>query len=289
MQAPGRPTLVADAIEIVHSLSERGPDPDKLAEVQASQLQSLKDPYATFGVAVRAGHDYLRRRPTLTLEQMAEEIESTDVATVQQGFRELRQTLLLGVPGDAPVGTRLPVLEFTRIPPPIGGRRFRHRNWPAVSELLVMHPTQLEMRHETGSRVAVFQDLVGMFAFEDGRRHLVRSDGYGLTVDPSQWHRGQEAVAELDRVVPASLHLPHPADNLSNRPPRLGWFARWRPALTRNAVRGLVSKPALFLVFLATWIAGFVAIVKFDIHGVGPVWAVLGGAAVFGVLRSDHG
>ena len=222
----GRASLVADAIDVMHLLDDRGPDPAKLDEVKASYLQTIRDPYATFGLAVRAGGQVLQGRDPLSFDDMVAEVESLDVATVHAGIGEMRRTMLLGVPPDAPVGTQLPQLEHETTTPRPGGRRFRHVNWPAVREVLGVTEHTTEIRGPWGARAVTHSNLAGVIATEDGFRHLIRGDGYGISVDPDAWRGGAKAVARIDALVDPSLLLPHPA-RTEARFAAAGFAARW--------------------------------------------------------------
>jgi zinc protease len=286
VQPAGHETLVRDAIDVVHHLAEHGPDPARLADCTTSFVQGLRDPYATFGVATRAGLSLLHGKPRQTIEEMVDEIQGVTVADAQATFVELRGTLLLGVPGGVPVENRLPELRFERVDAYRDGHPFRHRDWPAVTDRLVVHDSKLELRTASGSLIAPYRELAGVVAFDDGGRHLVRSDGYGITVEPEVWHNGAKAVADVDRLVDSSLQLPHPARQGSSFD-RLGAWTRWRRALSRGAVRGMLSTPVLVLIVLALWVAGFVAIVWLEVPYLGLVWAILGGRFIWGLVNGD--
>ncbi|HEY6743829.1 MAG TPA: hypothetical protein VI110_15820, partial [Lapillicoccus sp.] len=91
-----------------------------------------------------------------------------------------------------------------------------------------------------------------------GARALVDRDGWRLEVEPTLWRRGQEAVAHIDRAVPAALHVPTPALGTTEIPRPLGVRERrrmafrqeWRYARERLGLVGLLGLGVFFLAIL---------------------------------------
>jgi zinc protease len=66
------------------------------------------------------------------------------------------------------------------------------------------------LQTEGSQTTAAYDELAGMITFPDGGRSLIRQDGYQVTVEPTLWHKGEQAVALVDSGVPRALHIPLP-------------------------------------------------------------------------------
>jgi hypothetical protein len=173
-----------------------------------------------------------------------DEIRSVTGPEVRDTFEEFHSSLLFGVPGEAIWDHPLPLLRPRGTPTIVRGRRWRSVNWPADATRLVIGDEGVELRAGKDERTVPVSSVVGMLAFEDGLRHVIQADGFGLWVDPLDWHSGPRAVERLDRVIPAELHLPRPAATRPG-PHRVGVVRRWTSPVTRR-----LSRPSL-----ATWLA----------------------------------
>ena len=239
---PDAATAVRD---VIGRLATDGPDEAALAAVRDRRLQALRDPYNSFGLAALAGQRHLAGRSPQSLDEVLEEVGAVTCEEVRLGFESMRGSLLLGAPEPALARTELRWLEFPSRPGRAEGQRFRGLNWPAVDEELVIGDRSVELRADGVARGVDADEVEGLFVFADGGRHLLRSDGYGITVEPTGWQRGWEAVDALDRFVPVDRHLPHEA-----RPERPAF--EQLPAVRRWWYGALRKLPK----HLEPWIAG---------------------------------
>ena len=206
------PTLVDTVIGMLERLSSEGPAEEALRDVVEATVQAMGDPYQASGLAMRAAVEHLQGRPVTTPEAHLQAVSDMTTADVAESVTQLRETLLLGVPGPTTWDDPMPMLRFRPTQPQPSSDSFRSIDWPAdVSRLRVddQHVQMVDPR--AGEALVVRTDeVVGMFAYGDGLRHVVRSDGYGITIDPRRWRQGARAVELLDRVVDEAVHLPHP-------------------------------------------------------------------------------
>jgi hypothetical protein len=264
------PTLARSATELVRSLSDDGPQADHLRELVESRVQVINDPYNTVGTAGRAAHEHLRGRPTLSREQMIEELEGVTIAALRDVAGEFRRTLMLGVPGDSPVPDEMPQLRQPTHQGWVSGRRFRHQNWPAVSAYLVVDVADAHLVAEPDHQCYHVDDIEGIHKFGDGGRHLVTSDGWGLTVEPGEWRRGATLVAALDAMVPEDRHLPMPAREGVETGPRMGLLRRWWTG--RKTPKGPITLAVASIVLAVVGLV-LMGVGRFLIGGFWLVWA----------------
>ena len=159
--------------------------------------------------------------------------------------------MLMGVPGQAKRSDDLPMLMAPIDVPRRTGRRFRHQDWPATGYELRIDDTAVQLADLDEARTAEVADVEAMFVFDDGGRHLLTRDWYGLTVDPGEWGRGVEAVAMIDRLVEQEKHLPQPARGGQLHGVRISAPRRWRRGLQR-ATRAGIGK-WVFIAFAVTF------------------------------------
>jgi zinc protease len=236
VQARLHDSVVQTALGILDAYAVDGPPPDWLGETIERVIRSMTDPYAVIGVAFGAAHRHLHGFAPESLDDALARVSAVTVEQLRDDLEDLRETLLLGAPAEAVSGSPLPVLSFPLLPTRPDGQSFRSINWPADRDRLRIQRDRIEVSDGDSARVVRFDDLAGYLTFEDGVRHLLRSDGYGITIDPAWWTRGSSAVAAVDARVPTDLHLPQPAP--PERPPveRWSFLRRWwhgvREALT---------------------------------------------------------
>jgi len=236
------PGVLSTAVDLVDRL-ERGVPQAWITEHVEAGIQSLEDPYQAFGLAMRAGHAALNEQLPPSHQDLLLEMEQTDPEEVRGVFRELRRTLLLG----APAGARLPRhaehLSFPRSAPWRSGRAHRSRNWPMDRSRFAAGPPGFEVFQGQQARQIPLDQVVGLYTWNDGTRHIVGRSGWALTVRPGVWSRDAELVHAIDRLVPLPLRLPQPGVGAAPTP-RLPWRKRWLPVLRR----GMSSVPVLSLV-----------------------------------------
>jgi hypothetical protein len=137
------------------------------------------------------------------------------------------------------------------------GRAFRSSNWPADSSILTVAADGVAVTVPTGTRWLPVSGAEALYVFPDGLRTLIGRDGWALSIEPARWQRGQEAVAELDRLLPGDLHLPQPALDRPLDFEPAPFARRWWLYLQRKDYFWLLT--ALVLTPLVVWISSLVA------------------------------
>ncbi|MFN8190804.1 MAG: hypothetical protein U0R78_10280 [Nocardioidaceae bacterium] len=242
-------SLVDSILDLVNRLRDE-PVPDTwLAEVIESRHQSMRDPYFATALAGRAAHYHLMGMPPQTHEEVVAELLATTTDGVQETLREFAGSLLLGIPGKTTWRDQIPMLSFPETTPQREGRQFKSVDWPASTARLTVGPERIEISDGDVARAVHLRDVAALFVFEDGGRHLVSVDGWGVSVEPSSWRRGPDAVVSVDEVVPRHLHLPLPA---RHHPPEHASLTRlqrwWGPVRRVTRGRVLMSVVALLMV-----------------------------------------
>lgn len=300
------PGCVKTARELLRTHAQRGPDEAVVSEIKAMIIQGLRDPYATYGQARRAGAMHLAGvEPHLTLDEVVAEYESVTADEVRTHAAECFRSLLLGLPHEAV--ERVPVRMITQPTttprvPPMAGRK--HTNWPGCLDRLFVDTNGTVLA--TGNKALDFahQDLAAYLTFPSGIRHLVRANGWGLTIDPVEWSGGAQVVAWLDACVPAALHAPQRDPDGRQQFARLSFRRRYLALLGSSGAKDPVvaadpkAQTLAWVAFCLAGFTGFVLIVGlgialaeiFDLTG-GYVmlWSVVMVAAVSGYLgRKDE-
>lgn len=226
-------TLAHQARMLVHELASDGPESTWLDDVKVMRRQAILDPYALVGTAVRAAHDYLRARPVLDQDEVLAELDDTTIEDVQVNAQEFARSLLLGLPGEATAPTDIPAVAQPTEKGVVAGHRFRRADWPATTHALVVDADDAHLVADDEYTCYHARDIAGMLCWNDGGRHLITSDGWGLTVEPTYWRGGRKAVELLDAMVPGPRRLPMP-DRDPVAPPQLpNPLRRWWSAATR--------------------------------------------------------
>jgi hypothetical protein len=280
-------TLANNILELTRSLV-RTPELDLLAELKASATQSIRDPYAQFSVAMRAGLALLHGQEVQTADDVIAELEAVSPHDVVVGFEQFLGTLLIGLPGGTAWQNQVPRLKPRTTVPTVKGARHRSRNWPADRSRLVIGGDAIQISDGDEARVVRLEEAEGVLAHENGLRHVVSFDGYAVTVNPHEWHRGADAVRRLDQITPPSKLLPRPAAPGIDRDVRLSAVRRWTGPL-RGKVRGKVTRvhllqAALLLGGLAVIAVGITVAILADITPVGILAGMLGVGMIRGAV-----
>ncbi|WP_151081591.1 hypothetical protein [Nocardioides cynanchi] len=214
---------VETALEIAARLGRDGVPRDWLQEAVDNRLGELEHRDVGFLIAHRSALAVLSDRVPQTLEEMVDELRSTDPAEVDAAAREFNDTLLLGAP-EHPIRRRDPVqlITFPERPPVGVVPRHRHVDWPADAATFAVDSQTVERASGTTARVMRVPDIVSVFAWRDGTRQLIGRDGSTLWMEPAEWRGGDDLTAQLDSWLPADLRVPVP-----DRP---GTFQRMAPA-----------------------------------------------------------
>ncbi len=201
---------IHSAVNSSWRFAAEGVPPEWVTDIVAARSQSVQDPYAAFGLAVRAGHYWLGGLRPLTLAETLEELHSTTADSVRAAARSFYDTLMVGAPSPAETVHWLPVPRFPERTMPTEQSQ-RHRDWPAVGTRIMVDDSGMALLDGHTARAIPADEVAAMYVFADGIRHVVSDRGWGLTLDPDQWHSGTTLTQTLDRIVPAELRLPQPA------------------------------------------------------------------------------
>lgn len=252
------PTIADEVLGLVRDLATMGPEPARFADVREARVQAMRDPYATVGLAMRAAHDHLAGRQILSFDEYLDEALAVSARDVQAEARAFKDTLLLGIPGQSRWSDQLPMTEWPEQRPMLAGKRFRHRDWPAVRSRLVVGPQGVEVALRSESRRVEFENATGVLEHADSARTLVSHDGWNLMIDPQAWHRGAVAVGLMDRLSPEHLRMtqPWPADAGFQRGSAWSRWKAWGVSVLRPQAKSRVWTRLLPLLLLA-----FVAVV----------------------------
>lgn len=219
-------------LDVLDRLRDDGPAEDLYRRVVDRRLQALRDPYAAVGIAHYAASQHFSGRPEQDLAACLAEVEALSSEDVRAVVAEVATNLLLGAP--TPVGARLsPVADALEGPGiPADGVKFRGVNWPADESLMVLAADLVELHAAGFAQRAPLPALAAYLKAPDGRRSLVRRDGFAVHIEPDAWRHGHRAVETLDKLIAPDLHLDVDA------PPgrtikRFNGAARWFGGLQR--------------------------------------------------------
>jgi hypothetical protein len=246
------PTVVAETSAVLRRLRDRGPDPAELRDDLAQQIRQFTSHPAAHWLPFLAARDALLGGPvTASADELAAETDAVAVADVQQAALGLWNNLLVSVD---PAGMGDPQLTWLGGPPAPGrqpsGRRFRPVGSPVTKGALTVGGTDTQLQTAGARTSAAYDDLAGMIAYPDGGRQLIRQDGYQVTVEPTLWRQGQEAVALVDSAVPRQLHIPVP-ERTPDLIPRTS-------VRTIDKLRYWTNRPAVWVPFLIVCVIGVV-------------------------------
>lgn len=274
-------TDVADSLlpSVVHwvrsgltTMRSRGILDGVVEDAVASALAGMRDPYAVVGFAERAASQHLHGLPVQEPEEVLEEVAGVTRAAVEALLPGFGDTLLLGVPASAAWNEEYPVLRMPVHADPLPGTRFRARDFPATSAVLLVDESGVQVGSAGAWQRIELDDVAGVLATPDGARHVVSRNGWGLAVEPTLWSGGHRAVEMLDLLVPDDKHLPVSARDPDAVPRPLPVWRRWWTA----ARRWEWSWPLLVVLVVAVLAATDVlpprTIVSTAVAGAAGVW-----------------
>lgn len=246
-----QPHLARTSLELVQRLG-RGPEQAALDRLVSEFVQAVSDPYQAYGTAMRAGYYALRGDNPLSLTETVAEARSVTAGQISEAAEEFAASLLVGLPPSAREFFMLPQLRLRLPEPAAGARTYRSANAPLDKSVLTVARNVVHVS-AGGQHVGVSpRRAVGLIQMPDGGRHLVDKDGWGIVVEPTMWRGGRRAVNEIDRLVPAHLHVLMPERSPDDIPRPASVVERYR----RVAV--LWSVLALALVtFAASLLSGY--------------------------------
>jgi hypothetical protein len=252
------PVVVAQTTAVLRRLRDLGPDPAELRDDLTQQIRQFTSAQAGPYLPYMAAREVLLGRPvTTSADELAAETDAVTGAEVRQAALELWNNLLVSV-DEAGAGD--PQLTWLGGPPRPArrpsGRRFRPVGSPVTKATLTVGQTDAQLQTANSWTSAAYADLAGMIKYPDGGRQLIRHDGYQVTLEPTLWQQGREAVALVDSAVPRPLHIPVP-----EREPELIPRSSVR---TIDKLRYRTNRPAVWVPFLLACVVGVVLLMATD-------------------------
>jgi hypothetical protein len=277
IQAQLLESIVGRSLRMARGLAGQGPNAEKLRDIRENRMQQMRDPYAALGIAMYAASSFFDGREIRSQDEALQEVASVDVESVRDVMASFGRTLLLGVPDDAAWKDQLPVLSFPVESPRISGRSFRHADWPAARQRIIIGAGGIELSNRQTAQAIDLADIEALFLYDNGIRHAVRVDGYGVTIDPRVWVRGEQAANQLERLVPPEKHLVLTAQGPLPPPARMNPLARWWTWLRR-----LAGTKAAVVLFMVVYVA--IVFLVFP-SGYGLIAILAAAIAIFQALR----
>ena len=200
--------VVEETLEVLDAVAADGPDEEELDDERRFAERSLRDPTEVPGQLFYSAASRLlgaEFEQPAALARTRAELSSEEVAGA---LREALDTLLVIAPPDTarperleayPLESRSVLTGRVHHARGFGVRRSRLPQLVVGDEGVVIRPS--EDRHVT----ARFDDCVAALRTPDGTRTLLTRDGFYVTVDPSLWRDGREAVRAIDAALPDAV------------------------------------------------------------------------------------
>lgn len=264
-----------DVQELVARTIEFGPEGNSLRDHVDQAVQRMSDPFNVAAFAWRAAHRALARECDETPEEVLAQLQAVTADDIQKVAAEFAGTILIGAPERA-ARPRSYTIVNRPAPPPPNGRQFRSRNWPADSSSLSVGDQHVSARSRTTAIGVELGGLVGLVQHDNGTRDLIAADAWNLTIDPTDWHNGDEATALIDSWVPDLLHVASIDETSTRQQSRMSWRRRWWGGFRRvlRARRGTVGGTMIVLPIGLVLIAAGIASHVYVVGVVGLSWIV---------------
>jgi hypothetical protein len=220
--------------EVAHGLANEGVPRAWLKEAIDARLGELEAPDAAFGVAKGAALAVLSDRVPKSMEELVEELRTTDPTRVDAAAQEFHASLLLGAPEHVSRGRdALPPVSFPESEPTGAGPRHRHVDWPGEAATFAADSHTVERVSGQTAQLMRVPDVVSVFAWRDGTRQLIGRDGASLWMEPAEWRQGERLTQRIDDLVPEPLRvaMPDRAETFKPMPP----VQLWSRAALRSA------------------------------------------------------
>lgn len=253
-----RPRVGDLVLDGLNDIQKSGFPASVLADRTANFLQATQDPHQRAALAWRTVHQHLLGAEPMSLDQMIEEARAVTSDEVIEQVRRFAASLMLGVAPDMTLSTRLARMTMPSTASPSSGTTYRSRNAPASREKLVVSPDQVQVGNDHTWVGVGLSQAAGLLVVPDGARRVIAPDGWSITIEPTLWRDGREAVAQIDAAVPESRHIPVPARDAGAIPSPMSWRTRW---LARSG-RTLVSVGLVWLLLIAFVVVAIIGIAK---------------------------
>jgi zinc protease len=221
----------------LRELQECGPDQTMLDEMTVTRSRHFRDEQQAPAIAWAAALSSITDSDIHTWQEAEAHAARVTPEDMCEVFRQVRSTMVLGLPAETPVpegfrelvSPRWAELDATSVHPHADG----------VSRVLV-GPAGIQHASPAGAVTVRYADLAGLVCYPDGARRAISRDGWTVVVEPNLLRRGEAVTAALDANAPETVVLPHPARSAADIPvrPSLWWRTRRR---TRAVLGGTLA------------------------------------------------
>lgn len=230
--------------------------PDLLAQAR----QAREDPYNAPMLAYRAALEHLRGQEPQSTEDLASEFDAVDADAVRSTVQEMRDSLLLGVDGDAAWADQMPRLEMPTRADGFRGRHFRSRDYPAHRDRLVIADDGIAVGQRSRWRGISRDEVEAVMTYPDGGREVIATDGWSVRVEPTLWRKGWEATRAVDRLTGEDRRLAAPTRDTARVPRPMSMVGQGRSLLVQLAAHPRAFGAAILVLWAAImsalWIWG---------------------------------
>lgn len=204
----------------IERLADEPVDAAELAEVVAARRTRGGTDEARASLTMSSCLAELTGSPRRTMEEALAALDEVGPDDVLKVGRTMLDTALLMLPdGEEPQGTRFAAAPRTSTVAVDG--RVHTRPDEARCGLIVGGEGVTSMVGPVMATVR-YDECAAMLAWPDGGRVLCGLDGLMVRVEPNVWNAGPQAVADIDRHVPAEAVVSLPARPDDHVPPRTG-------------------------------------------------------------------
>jgi len=278
-----RSGLTGRVTRLVRRLAEQGVAESELAEELLLIRRSMReDPRAYWKpwAAARAELSGLSSDP----DGYDAELAAVTVDDIRRVAQQLSRTLLIGIDAGTNPET-LPLLDCPTVDTvPDGGSIHPALNKQAGEEQIRFSGGAAHLRRDRRFISAEPATAAAVLARPDGRRTIIRPDGYQLDIEPTLWRDGAGLVRAVDEATPEPVRVPlpsRPADQIP-RPPATR--RSWDLDRIRSLFDGTVAQ-----LFVGLLIVGGVVAAVVDSHAqIPPIAPIVAGGLLLRLLAAQR-
>jgi hypothetical protein len=236
--------------DVVSELAAGSVDAAAVADDAHRMLEEMRARPTALWAPFAIARDELLGSETLQPVQLFDRSRAVTARDITEVGIEVRETFLVGVDGGTPQSNWLPrlqappLLEYVEHLP--RGRTFRLVDHPVDRSTLTVSEEHVAMGTAGRSFGARRGEVAAMLAFPDGGRTVIRPDGYQVSVEPTLWRHGDEAVRLLDELIGRDLRIEMPERDAKAIPrPTTSRWARIRARVTAGAATWRIALLAI--------------------------------------------
>ncbi|GAB2599918.1 hypothetical protein Aab01nite_65840 [Paractinoplanes abujensis] len=185
-------------------------EPGDVTGAVARRLEALRHPGVDAARLPWFAREVLTGRPLRTTDELAAGLAAVTVADVVACGQAAERTGLLMTPPHAHGGAATGVYPAVETSPaPVAGVSYRARAGHA--ETILAGPEGISAVGRSGSATVRLDACAAVLSWPDGRRLFVGLDATSVTLEPTLYRNGADAVRALDDHVPPHLRVPMPA------------------------------------------------------------------------------